>query len=317
MKQLLNLSLALLLLFIQPLSRAAEALPSDHSGINHVSVSVRLISIDSIDVTKGTYQFNIYLGFTCEKDCPKFNLNFFHGTINKTSFMMSVLSPKQIIYHLQLLIEKDFYSVRYPFDGYWLDMSIIDEDHDISKLLFVADEKHTVVPSQAILHGWNFDNKKVFVNSFEVPFLNTSFSRYNFQILITRPILMGFLKIIFPAVIILLFAFITFIIATKHSIQRLGIVSGTLISSILLHLNISSSLPLLSYLTYVDSFMIINYLIFFIILFENVYVMRLIDEEKVEKATQFDRISLLTIPLFWFCLELLCILFFIYRYPIS
>lgn len=267
-----------------------------------VKVGIQLLSIDQPDLYKGTYAMDFHLRLFCSKTCPKFTFEVTNGKIQNLTTDIDL--PDCKVYRMKVDLQENFNAQDYPFDSYWLKLKLKDQKLNASKLIFVADPLQTKIGSEVILHGWNYHSKKVAVTKFiENPFAKVPFSQYIFSIRLERPFLMGFMKVIFPAIIIMLFAFISFVIKPDKSLNRFGIVSGALLGSVIFHLNLTSSLPPFGYLTFTDMFMIGNYVILLIILFENVYVMRLADMGKQELAGEIDKVCIVAFPILWMLLQ--------------
>lgn len=296
---------------ILPASAIPKQTPIQASQPNIVKVGVHLISIDQLDLYKGTYAMDLHLVFICQKVCPKFNLEVINGDI--LSMTEENTAPDMKVYRLKAVLQDNFHSKNYPFDNYWLRLDIKDQLLDASQLKFMVEPKLIFIDPKVVLHGWEFrHNIFASTTNYIHPILNTVYSKYSFMFNIKRPILMGLLKVIFPSMIMILFAFLSFMINDEKIINRFGIVSGALLGSVLFHINLTSSLPPLGYLTFVDAFMLINYLILFMILFENLYVMRVLEENKQHKADEFDKICIFVLPLLWALLQGLNIFYFFY-----
>lgn len=296
---------------VLPASAIPKQTPIQASQPNIVKVGVHLISIDQLDLYKGTYAMDLHLVFICQKVCPKFNLEVINGDI--LSMTEENTAPDMKVYRLKAVLQDNFHSKNYPFDNYWLRLDIKDQLLDASQLKFMVEPKLIFIDPKVVLHGWEFrHNIFASTTNYIHPILNTVYSKYSFMFNIKRPILMGLLKVIFPSMIMILFAFLSFMINDEKIINRFGIVSGALLGSVLFHINLTSSLPPLGYLTFVDAFMLINYLILFMILFENLYVMRVLEENKQHKADEFDKICIFVLPLLWALLQGLNIFYFFY-----
>lgn len=296
---------------VLPASAIPKQTPIQASQPNIVKVGVHLISIDQLDLYKGTYAMDLHLVFICQKVCPKFNLEVINGDI--LSMTEENTAPDMKVYRLKAVLQDNFHSKNYPFDNYWLRLDIKDQLLDASQLKFMVEPKLIFIDPKVVLHGWEFrHNIFATTTNYIHPILNTVYSKYSFMFNIKRPILMGLLKVIFPSMIMILFAFLSFMINDEKIINRFGIVSGALLGSVLFHINLTSSLPPLGYLTFVDAFMLINYLILFMILFENLYVMRVLEENKQHKADEFDKICIFVLPLLWALLQGLNIFYFFY-----
>lgn len=275
----------------------------------HVMVGIHLISIDQLDLYKGTYAMDVHLVLICDRVCPNFNLEVMNGYI--TSLFEEKGTPYRKVYRLKAQLQDNFQSRDYPFDNYWLRLDIRDQNLQIDQLIFEVEPSLIFIDPKVVLHGWEFrQHIEAHTTRYIHPILKTEYSKYSFMFNLKRPLLMGFLKVIFPSVIIILFAFISFVINADKSINRISIVSGALLGAVLFHLNLTATLPPLGYLTFVDVYMLINYVILLFILFENVYVMRVMDQHRAHRAAMIDKTFIILIPTLWVIAQLCNAYFF-------
>jgi hypothetical protein len=288
-----------------PITTGSDGKP--HPAI--VKVGIHLYGIDQLDLYKGTYAMDLDLILICQTVCPKFNLEAMNGQIQ--TMVQQSPDPFMKVYRMKAQIQDNFHSRNYPFDNYWLRLDLKDQLLDNTKLKFVVEPNLIFIDPKVVLHGWEFRQSiHAMTTDYIQPILNTVYSKYTFMFNLKRPILMGLLKVIFPSMIMILFAFLSFMINADKIINRFGIVSGALLGMVLFHINLTSSLPPLGYLTYVDAFMLINYIVLFMILFENLYVMRVVDKNQPHKAKEIDRVCIFILPLFLFVLQGLNIIYF-------
>ena len=90
-----------------------------------------------------------------------------------------------------------------------------------------------------------------------------------------------------PITVITIISLLTFFIHPKNFGQRFGLAISTLMASSAIHLSILNSLTPTGYLTLADRMMLIVYIIFLFNLAVSVYIMRLVDKNKIEEAGKF------------------------------
>jgi hypothetical protein len=273
-------------------------------------VGIHLLGISDLDL-KGTYNMDFHVIFNCNKICPRFQLELLNGTIS--SIEEEASTPTAKIYRVTAKLQETFDARRYPFDRYNILLLLKDQLLDKSKLIFLVDPHLIIIDPNVILHGWeNTFHIKVLTTTFVHPLTHKAFSEFIFRIQLVRPPLRGFLKNLFPAFIIVFFAFISFFIRPQRAFERFGIVSGTLIGSVLFHINVTSSLPPIGYLTYIDMVMITNYLTIFLVLLENILMMRLSERrQNIPLSTKIDYLSIIAILGLWVFLQAANALYFL------
>ena len=84
---------------------------------------------------------------------------------------------------------------------------------------------------------------------------------------------------------------LTFFIHPKNFGQRIGLAVSTLMAASAIHLSLLSALPPTGYLTLADRMMLIVYIIFLFNLAVSVYIMRLVDKNRIEEADEVQRFS--------------------------
>jgi hypothetical protein len=128
------------------------------------------------------------------------------------------------------------------------------------------------------------------------------YDRYVFSTTLTKPALAGWLKGLLPAIFIALSCLFGLFITTKNIINRVSVVTSALIASVLYHINFTSRIPPIGYLTFGDMFMIINYVVILIMLALTIWILRLNDEARI---ASINKVEIVVIPLLWLALHIL------------
>lgn len=131
-----------------------------------------------------------------------------------------------------------------------------------------------------------------------------AYSRYVFSITIHRAALSSVLKALLPALFIMLVGFLGLILGPDKVLQRLTINTGALTASVLFHLNLTSSIPPVGYLTYADKFMVINYVANLMAVVSTVWLMFLTEGKKEIQARRVFRSALVFTPAIWLVLQI-------------
>jgi hypothetical protein len=95
-------------------------------------------------------------------------------------------------------------------------------------------------------------------------------------------------KNVLPIMVITIIGLLTFFIHPKNFGQRIGLAVTTLMAASAIHLSLLSALPPTGYLTLADRMMLSVYIIFLFNLATSVYIMRLMDDNKVDRAVTFN-----------------------------
>jgi hypothetical protein len=106
---------------------------------------------------------------------------------------------------------------------------------------------------------------------------------------VTRPVFSSFVKNVLPVTIITIIGLLTFVMHPKNFGQRIGLAVSTLMSASAAHLSLLNALPPTGYLTLADRMMIVVYIIFLFNLAASVWIMKLVDGNKMEDAVKFNK----------------------------
>lgn len=264
----------------------------------HVKVGVYVLNVGKYDLQSATYKMDFYLVFRCNAVCNDINFEIMNAT---SSNIRSVAKQKDWqVYRIQADLNKANNLRNYPFDSHTLNVIIENRKITNNELVFEVDPATTALDSNLNVTGFQLSpNWKAEVFNHYYCIFQQTFSSYKFTISITRPWLAGLLKGILPALIIVLCNFLALFMRIDHVSQRLGIATSTLIAAEVFHLNLTSSIPPLGYITYADMFMFINYLYLFVILIEVAVTMYFIDTKHHATADRVNRICAWTLPVLW------------------
>jgi hypothetical protein len=151
--------------------------------------------------------------------------------------------------------------------------------------------------------GWDFDGWKADVTEHYYAPYDTTFSKYVFSIQIHRSPIAAIFKTFFPALIIVSMGLLSLVLTPDKIIPRLTLTAGSLTGAVLFHLNMTSSLPPLGYLTFGDRFMLINYLALALALISTLIALAQVDKKQTEKAERVHHTALIVVPLVWVGLQ--------------
>lgn len=271
---------------------------------SHIKIGVYVLHVAHNDLQSASYQMDFYLIFKCEQMCQKLNFELMNATDAKINL---AAKPKgYLIYRVQANINKINNLRNYPFDSHTIDIIVENRQLTNDKMIFEADPDATALDNDLKVAGFYLSPTwtSVVTDHYYSVFKQT-FSSYKFSMFVERPRLAGFLKGILPAFIIVCCNFLALFMGIDHISQRIGIATSTLIAAVVFHLNLTSSLPPLGYVTFADMFMLLNYLVLLIVLFEVVVTTYFVDSLHHETAVRVNKLSAWIIPLFWLTLQII------------
>ncbi len=107
------------------------------------------------------------------------------------------------------------------------------------------------------------------------------------------------MKGLFAAIVIVMVGMLSFTMRHDATTDRLALTSSTLVGAILYHLTLTSSIPPVGYLTFADSFMMLNYVFVFLALGITVALLLFMDNNEEKKAIWLHSHTRILVPLMW------------------
>lgn len=296
------------LLWLVLLPGRAAAAPAE------VRVGLHLLDIGSFDIASGSYTADFYLILRCETTpCEPDTFEVMNGSIDAIDEQRD--RPTEKILRVQATLNENLYLHDYPFDKHVLRIRIEDRLKDITRQVYVADP--AVIAEDVEVVGWlHSDQGRTMIVEHPYPLFDQVYSAYIFELDISRPILAAILKGLFPAVVLVLTGFLALIMGPDKALQRLEVTTAALVGTVLFHLNLTSSLPSVPYLTWADQFMMINYGILGIALAGTVVLVRLEERKQLDVAFRIHRTFGPLIPSLWVTAQTVNLILFLPRIQI-
>ncbi len=272
-----------------------------------VKVGIYLIRAGSLDITTGAIDVDFYLDFTCEKLCEGNQTKF--EVVNGTLKSSVALDPNDKVnptYRVSATVFQEVNLRQYPFDQHQVKIVIESGIDDSSTIVYAVNQATTAIDPKVFILGWELNPKPfgdILVQHYQA--WNLDYTRYEFTAQLSKPALAGWLKGLLPAIIIALGGLFSLFITTKNIGNRVAIITSSLVASVLYHLNFTSRVPPIGYLTYGDIFMIINYFILLISLSITIWMIRSDAPEKQPLIARVNRVELIAVPSLWLLLHIL------------
>jgi hypothetical protein len=265
------------------------AAPAQAAGTPaEVLTGVRLMNVQKVDLTSNTYTLDFYLWFSY--DPAQVSL----AQVKEFEFLNGA-PAMQVVYvdekygFLEYRVKGDFVKTfdfsRYPFESQDLEVKLEHKNMNTTALVYVADPDSSKDAGVNVV-GWDLTAFNVY--STEHTFSDNSMSNFVFNLQVTRPAFSSFVKNVLPVTIITIIGLLTFVMHPKNFGQRIGLAVSTLMAASAAHLSLLNALPPTGYLTLADRMMIVVYIIFLFNLASSVWIMRLVDGNKMEDAIKFN-----------------------------
>jgi len=260
-----------------------------------VKVGVYVLNVGKLDTSTGAFTIDFYLSFSCEKPCEPGGFEFANG--RATSIDKSVDEPDEKFYRIQAALVSNLNLSRYPFDRHDLRIQMEDKIQTSKTQVYQVAMEDTGIDPAVNLVGWNLKGWDAQVVDHHYTIYGTTFSAYQFTLHIQRPVTAALLKSFLPAITIVLAGLLALLLTPDKIIPRLTITTGSLTGAVLFHLNMTSSIPPVGYVTFADRFMIVNYVVLATTLLATLVALRYIDQKRNEAAERVHVSAMVAVPL--------------------
>ena len=296
-----------ILIFTPTLITKADG-PSQAQGPDVLKVGIYLIRAGSLDISTGAIDVDFYLEFTCPAKCKDGITNFevVNGTVKSKALVEDEETAFKPTYRVTATVFQEVSLVKYPFDSHEIKI-VIEGNSDKNALVFEVNKATTAIDPNVFILGWELNHtpQARIVDQYYAAW-SLHYDRYEFTTTLFKPALAGWLKGLLPAIFIALGSLFALYITTKNIGNRVAIITSALVASVLYHLNFTSRVPPIGYLTFGDIFMIINYIVILISLALTIWIIRSSDvPERQEFVKRVNKIEIVAIPVLWLVLHII------------
>ena len=259
-----------------------------------VSVSAYVLNIGKFEVGTGSYTIDFYLDFKCNQMCNQEKFEFSNG--RATSIDKLIDTPTEKFYRIQASLSQNIDLKRYPFDSHSLTIEVEDKENTIEKIVYVSESENSGIDPSVIIVGWEIDGWNSTVTEHYYAPYDETYSRYIFSIYINRVPLTSAIKSFLPVFFMVFVALLSLLLKADKVTTRLTLNISTLLAAVMFHVNLTSSIPPVGYLTFADKFMISTYMILISVLFSGILLMRHTESKDEVKTEKIYKTALFTIP---------------------
>jgi hypothetical protein len=302
-----------LLLPILAILAATEAKPPQK-----VTVGLYLQNIPEIDVKTNSFQAEFYLWFLWTgDDDPTMTYQLTNAIslsdLTRTPIYVDASGAARAdalddgrhyqIFHVYGRFGHPFSLARYPLDDHEIVISLEDARHPDTELVHEVDTKGTAMRPDLTIPGWRLSPMKSivarthFATNFgdpRYPENGEAYSRVDFTVHITRPIVGLVSKTVIPIALIILITFGAFFCQPSDIDARLCLTITALISAVALQFTAATDLPPTGYLIALDKIYILSYVVILAVSFFCIAANRYVHAERPNVARLLDRIGLWT-----------------------
>lgn len=176
---------------------------------------------------------------------------------------------------------------KFPFDSQKLKLILESPVDDLKNLILFVDKNKNGKSKEAFLSGWIIDDTRAFVTTKRAEFENDYYSRFVYEICFSRTPEAYIWNVFAPLLLIIVISWTVF---WSNSFEaNCGISISCLLSAIAFNIVITQELPKVSYLTFMNGFILISYIFIGLTLVQIVVKHRLDLEKKNELSMMVDR----------------------------
>ena len=268
-----------------------------------VSVGVYITSIHDIDFKEKEYTINLWLWLKYKNRRFDFlrNLEVPQAKTVDKAFSTVDSSGEKVYMQMKLqCVMKDSWKIaNFPFDRQTLRLSIENSQFDSRSLVFIPDTVGNHFDPRFTLRGWTIDSCIIStgIKAYETGFgdetlekPHTEYSAFRVRLGIKRDAGGLFWKMFLGMYIAFLIAYICFFIHSDGMDSRFGLSVGSLFAVIGNKYIIDSALPESTSFTLVDTLHGLTLFFIFSVIAATAYSLKLVKQDKPEKAHRFDMI---------------------------
>ena len=255
-----------------------------------VRVGLLINDIQDIDLERYRYQLDFYIWFqwTDPDFDPVTEIEFMNEAMRVDSTIdPATSSPVQlddgsyyIREHVFAMFKTNFPIEDYPFDKINLRIAVEDRARDSSELVFILDDPAVQKSLDLAVPGYRIGTPLATVSDWYYPPFGAvdseggTSSRLTVLIPLQRPWLPYSIKLIVPLIVVLMCAALVFLIRPEHLDARFGLGISALLTLIALKWTTDGDMPLIDYLSFVDSLYLLSFLFIAVALAETTYTTR-------------------------------------------
>lgn len=242
-----------------------------------VYVGIYVLNLGKFELATGAYTVDFYLSLRADQPVILDDFEFMNGRAATVDKLID--TPTEKFYRIQANLSQNLDLRRYPFDEHVLTIEIEDKRRTVEDLVYVVDEKACGLDPSVIVVGWRLAGWEARVVTHDYEIYGETYSRFVFGLRIQRVTLNAVIKSFLPIACMLLVGLLSLLLTPDKVTTRLSLEISTLLGAVMFHVNLTSSIPPVGYLTLADRVMIITYIILALILLSGVIILRWAERE--------------------------------------
>lgn len=311
------LALALLATAAAP---ASPPVLSPVEGPAQCHLGLYVLDIADFNVKSGTFVVDLYLWLRFPEGKTDFErVEVMNGTVEQKDeepFRETANGQTVSITRMKVRVKNKFNLKDFPFDSHVLSVDFENKNAEADVMVFVPDTKSyqeggtrfagledgLEIPQWAIKGTEHLVSTHTYQTDFGALVKKgasgtSQYSRSSFRIRMDRIFLPFLLKSLLPLLIVVLMAFLVFLIPADKVDAAIAIAITTLLSAVALHLALATSMPDVGYMLLADKLFIWSYVAIFVTLVQTIWTYRLHQAGEEERAVRIEVLARFVVPL--------------------
>lgn len=282
---------ALIVVPAVPGATANDAMQGNATMPRIVKVGVYVMDFKTFSVSQGTVQANFYLSLKSDTNVSIHDIEIINGQAQSVDTLVD--TPREKYYRISASMDADPDLRLYPFDRHVLPVEIEPKNSDTESMVLVINANQTGLDSEASLPGWQYTTAGSRVENHSYDPGELPYSRAIFEFGLRRDTASTILKFFLPILLIIIVSLSSLMMKVS---SRLGLNASMFLAAVLIHWRIADAIPLVSYATFLDFFMIITYATLVMVLVSGILIMKFSETKDTVRADLVYRWSIRIIP---------------------
>ncbi len=280
-----------------------ESADSPGASPEHVEVTIYIVDFNRFDVGAGSVGVDFYLQILSDSNLSISDFELMNGVISSTNVLHDTPHEKEYRIIAILTVEPDL--SRYPFDRHILSIKLEPKFKNEHQMVLLTNQEKNGINPEADLPGWTLTRSGSSVTNMTYMADEQPYSRIIFEYGIVRDTTSTIVKFFLPLLLIVLVSLSSLMMKIS---TRMGLNSSMFLAAVMIHWRIADNIPLVTYATILDWFMIITYITLVMVLISGIFIIRYSEVKDQVRVEQINFWSIRIIPTISIMLYLLLIL---------
>ncbi|MDD1729751.1 MAG: hypothetical protein LUQ50_11865 [Methanospirillum sp.] len=280
-----------------------ETVVSPGDSPEPVEVTIYIVDFNRFDVGAGSVGVDFYLQIRSDSNLSISDFELMNGVITSTNALQDTPHEKEYRIIAILTVEPDL--SRYPFDRHTLSIKLEPKFKNKHEMVLLTNQEKNGINPEADLPGWTFTRNGSSVTNMTYMADEQPYSRIIFEYGIVRDTTSTIVKFFLPLLLIVLVSLSSLMMKIS---TRMGLNSSMFLAAVMIHWRIADNIPLVTYATILDWFMIITYATLVMVLVSGIFINRYSEVKNQVRVEQISFWSARIIPTISIMMYLLLVL---------